>query len=824
MGWPTCGPESIEQGRLHNEAGHDQDGEVSSVATRQLPRSLTPLEGESLPGYVLRSAYRLERSPAQFARLVGLASARQSRIAYAYLRAMPEGVRQEFSFAARLTEDEADALTLRGIAQTYPPLRRLRADSKFIGASAAVNWAVADSSRYCPDCLRGDGSAIKKKLGGGWQLLWNLPVIFACVPHRRLLEHLCPACCQPLDVSVGRIGLVRNPTLTGLHPSQCRNALPHRRVDPLQCAEPTHGVPCGMRLDRAGKDSDGVLASGDLDSLLALQQRILEHLSLQTQKQKESAAPDGCYLSDLIATTHLIKITWPMGAEFLPSSSLEGLVEAYVESSTARIIIQHKSGIRKEERNRGMRSRIAPSDSALCGALLAAADVAMGNRELATLRPRIEPLAREAYRREKSYASNICRSTDISPTLARAMAVRIHGLPTRVGLRPLPVQHHYRVEEIPSFLPQKWFNRHFTEFIQRLPQFDYAIERRLRLGASLRLVELKSGDTWEACGPTIGMQPSLAKLTLKYLGRELEKLCLWPAFEETVEKVAEYLDSTSERIDYVNRRRYMDSWRLPLDDWLSMHEGLPSLKRLREWPGPAIGSALVWAEVTEGERMRSPVVLDLRQRGENTQAFATRLEALSEAVGEPSLRLRRRLHLYAERLAVVCDKNLEPAVSVGEVIRDELAVTAGVIQEERPHASLAATIRHATLNRIVCELADPIGQMAPDRMWRIFQRVVPAAADQARDATARGIDIRAALAAIVFVSTTPCAWRELPSGFGISNHIAFQRFTEWSEARVWTELRQLLGDANQSQGDLDWSRHAIAAVSARAAKRRRGRF
>lgn len=793
------------------------------MAIRQLPRSLTPLEGESLPGFLLRTAYRLERSPARVARLVGLASPRQSRIAYAFLRAMPEGVMRDFSFAVRLTEREVDALTLRRFAQSYPPLRRLRTGVKYIGDSAAVNWAVADSSRYCPDCLRGDGSAVEESFGGGWQLLWHLPVSFACVPHRRLLEHLCPACRQPLDVSGGRIGLVRNSTLAGLHPLQCRNILPHRRGDPLQRAERTQGVPCGMRLDRAGQDSGSALSPGDLDHLLALQQRILEHLSPQTQTQDKSAAPDGCYLSDLIAITHLIKITWPMGAEFLPSSRLESLVEGYVEPFIAQTTVQHQGRLQKEERSRGMRMRVAPSGSALCGVLLAAADSALGDRELATLRPRLNPLAREAYRRENSYAGSVCRSNDISPALARAIALRIYGLPVRVGLRPPSIQHHFRVEEIPSFLPRKWFDRNFAEFIKRMPRFDYATERRLRRGASLRLAELKSGATWEDCGPMIGMQPSLARRTLKHLGRELEELSLWPAFEEPVEQVAEYLDSTSQRIDYANRRRHMASGRLPLDDWLSMNEGLPELKRLREWPGSAIGSALVWAGVTEGERMRSPVVFDLRQRGDDTQAFATRLDRLSDVVGEPSLRLRRRLHFYAERLAAFCDKNLEAAVSASDVIRDELAVAAGVIQEPWAQASLAVTSRRAMLNRSVCELTDPVGKMAPDHLWELFQRVVPAAADQARSATARGIGIRQALAAIVFVSTMPCVWRELPSGFGISSDAAFRRFTEWSEARVWTELRQLLRDVTGSQGDLDWSRHAIDAVSARAEKRKRGR-
>ncbi len=38
-----------------------------------LPRSLAPLPGEALPGYVLRLAHRLGRSPQRLAELTGLA-------------------------------------------------------------------------------------------------------------------------------------------------------------------------------------------------------------------------------------------------------------------------------------------------------------------------------------------------------------------------------------------------------------------------------------------------------------------------------------------------------------------------------------------------------------------------------------------------------------------------------------------------------------------------------------------------------------------------------------------------------------------------------
>lgn len=605
-----------------------------------------------------------------------------------------------------------------------------------------------------------------------------------------------------------RDSLIRNARLSGLHPLQCRNTLPHSRENPLRRAEQARSVPCGMRLDRASRDSGSALAARDLAPLLALQQRILEYLSPQTQDRDRSAAPVGSYFSDLIATTHLIKLTWPLGAEFLPSSRLDGIVQAYVEPLIAQITAP--------SRDRGNRvniraTKIAPVESLLCGVLLAAADAVLGNRELATLRPRVQPLAREAYRRASVYAGRICTSTDISPVLARAITRRIYGLAVRPELRTIASQHHFRVEEIPSFLPRAWFDQHFTELIRRIPHLDTAMERHLRRGATLRLAELKSGATWNHCALAVGMQPSLARRALRHLGSRLDTLGLWPVFEEAVEHIAEFLDANAQRVDYANRRRRLDSWRLPADDWLAMSEGIPGMKRITREANPTIGSALVWAEVTEGERIRSPVVLDLLQRGEDTQVLAVHMAQIGNGVGGSTLRLRRRLHLYAERLAVSCDENLELGVSVREVIRDEAAQT-----------GLDVLSRVERLHRAVCELKDPVTQMAPDHLWKLFQSVVPAAPDRVGKTTCRRLGNREALAAIVFVSTSGCGWQSLPSGFGLSGQTAYKRFTEWSEAQVWTALRQRLSDATE-EGYLDWSRRAIDAVSTRADTGRRRR-
>ncbi len=267
----------------------------------------------------------------------------------------------------------------------------------------------------------------------------------------------------------------------------------------------------------------------------------------------------------------------------------------------------------------------------------------------------------------------------------------MYGLAVRPELRTISSRHQFRVEEIPTFLPRVWFDQHFSELVSHMPDFDTATERHLRRGASLRLAELKSGATWTHCALAVGMQPTLARRALNHLGRRLEALGLWPAFEEAVEQIAEFLDADPHRVDYANRRRILASWRLPLDDWITMSDGIPGLERLREAANPTIGSALVWAKVTEGERIRSPVVLDLRQRGEDTQTLAQRMACISNSVGRPTLRLRRRLHLYAERLADSCDKKLELGVSVREVIRDE------IIQ-----AGLDVVSRIATPNRPVC--------------------------------------------------------------------------------------------------------------------------
>ncbi|MFI2457954.1 IS5 family transposase [Streptomyces sp. NPDC019539] len=110
-----------------------------------------------------------------------------------------------------------------------------------------------------------------------------------------------------------------------------------------------------------------------------------------------------------------------------------------------------------------------------------------------------------------------------------------------------------------------------------------------------------------------------------------------------------------------------------------------------------------------------------------------------------------------------------------------------------------------------------VERLVPDGLWDLFQQVVPAAPVRPQGGGRRYGD-RQVLAAIVFVATTGCTWRQLPPGFGPSGPTAHRRFTEWSRARVWGKLHRLVLDELGACGALDWSRCAIDSVSMRATK------
>lgn len=243
---------------------------------KALARSLSPLPEESLSGFLLRTSYRLERTPSRVALLSGLMDS-QKRLPTQHLLELSTPTLEHFSTIMRLTRDESTGMTLLGLQDHFPTFTDLWSVAQYgRDRPGTSSWAVAYSSRYCPECLRGDGTPVQDMLGGAWRLPWYLPVVFACPTHRRLLECFCPSCHSvPNGRASGRHGsLVRKPGVAGLHPAQCRNPAP---------GQPTgsglRARPCGARLDEANSTPGTSLSRLDLGRLLALQVRLEQRLT-----------------------------------------------------------------------------------------------------------------------------------------------------------------------------------------------------------------------------------------------------------------------------------------------------------------------------------------------------------------------------------------------------------------------------------------------------------------------------------------------------------------------------------------------------------------
>lgn len=353
---------------------------------RRLARSLVPLPEESLPGFLLRLAHRLGLSPGRIAGLCGLTSYERRPPAY-HLIGLPDDI-AAFAATARLSRTEVGKLTLRRYAATYPALAKAQMDSKISVVAQREYWALNASSRYCPECLRGDGSPAQSAHGGPWKLSWHLPVVFACPLHDRLLEVVCPECGNVLGGATRNRGsLVRRPLLDGLHPLQCRNPMPERPPAPGRVA---HREACLARLDMAPQTSGSQLSAEGRARLITLQERMDRWLAPGSIDPAEpSVREQGGPFPDLILAAQLIKLSWPAGAELTPTPATSALIDAHAAPITAALDTP-KPTTSKYLRVPELWS--APTDPAACGALLLAADTLLSTHESASLRERIQPL------------------------------------------------------------------------------------------------------------------------------------------------------------------------------------------------------------------------------------------------------------------------------------------------------------------------------------------------------------------------------------------------------------------------------------------------
>ena len=159
---------------------------------RTLPLRLSPVDGESLLGYIARYAHTFQFQPGDVISALGLDSGAGSVATGArYGVSLSAGQLQHAAFATGIRPDVLEGMLLSRYASCA-----------FDRTSTAAPGAPADAdqgrqvwiwcSRFCPSCLREDG---------GWRLRWQVGWSAVCVTHQVLLRVRCPQCEQ-----VSRVG------------------------------------------------------------------------------------------------------------------------------------------------------------------------------------------------------------------------------------------------------------------------------------------------------------------------------------------------------------------------------------------------------------------------------------------------------------------------------------------------------------------------------------------------------------------------------------------------------------------------------------------
>lgn len=640
---------------------------MNTPASRHaLPRALVPLPGESLPGLLLRLAYRLERKPHQIAAHCGLHN--DARIPAGHLLKLSSSLVSQVSHTLRLSTTETESLTLASLADTYAPLASISINGRHTVVTSGSQWAYSPSSRFCRQCLRGDGSRVQQAFGGAWKLRWHLPPVFACQEHRCLLETNCPACGQQVNGFVQQRGsLIQSPGVPGLHPLQCRSLLPP--VIQPRPGRKAHIRACGARLDEASGPG-GNLPTEEIERLVALQQRLEKRLMGGGPESAGQEAKPRTYLQDLIMATLLVKLSWPLGSTLLPSDSLRTSLDKHAGAVSALTSAERSSKSNAAHHLAGLRN--LPHDAAQCGALLLAAETLLGDLDSASLHTRVQPLSQKAHERAAAFTRNALNSIDISPELARAAARRAPAFPAAPAPRGMPPSGAFELRHVPPFLPEPWFDAHFTGMLESLPRVTRGTVRHLRRGASLRLAEIASGLPWYKCSVALGIPQYSRRPAINSLGRNLGAHSLWPMFETAVAEVANELGRNDSPTDYVRRRRALAEWMLPLEDWTKLTD-LPQLQHLRakEYPDPA--SVFVWSEVTASEYFHNPMIQALRGSREPGSSLSDETGRFYGA-HRPSggwRRLRRRLDMYAAEIAQACDLGRDLRVDVDTLANRE---------------------------------------------------------------------------------------------------------------------------------------------------------
>jgi TniQ len=572
---------------------------------RPLPRSLAPLPDESLPGYLLRLAHRLDLSPAHLAVRTGLAPTRTAHLPAGRMFALDPAMADQFAAATRLSGAEVAALSLASLGGRYPPLNPQPTDRQrpIHGVVAKQTWVFGRSTRYCPDCLAGDGSIIEQRHGGAWNKLWRLPVVFACPIHQQLLSHACPACARPAHFRATpgsqMLPLAGHP---GLHPAACRNPI-------LVAGVPGRVHPCGQRLDDPATRLAATLEAPDGQGLFGLQTKVLALLGPHHPGAASTVDDAGArYFTDLRILACLITASWPAARDLVTRCDHADLIDRHVDDTRRQIEAARTSGRAVAEG--GFYDR-PPPDAATCAALLTAADTITTVLDPTSVRQLLRrcllaaPDPLRLWVKKRLTGSGRC-----SPRLQAAAGletVALHIVRQASGrthqLLPPPRPVRFGIQHVPQHPLPAWCDQYLTDFTEVTP-------RLLRRAVAVRLAQTCAGGPPSHAGTLLGLPASAASHAVSVVRSQLGTADRRAAFDAAIDALVEHLDTATDLVDYGKRRNALAAWTITPDQWRTLTRRLVDRPRAHGGPpadwGEAkriLASVWVWVRVTHGEHI-----------------------------------------------------------------------------------------------------------------------------------------------------------------------------------------------------------------------------
>lgn len=115
-------------------------------------------------------------------------------------------------------------------------------------------------------------------------------------------------------------------------------------------------------------------------------------------------------------------------------------------------------------------------------------------------------------------------------------------------------------------------------------------------------------------------------------------------------------------------------------------------------------------------------------------------------------------------------------------------------------------------------------RLVPASLWAMVEPLIPPAKIRRQGGGRSRVSDRAIFTAIVFVLTSGCAWRHLPSSFGVTVPTVHRRFQEWTDAGLWLRLRRAAVDRQGSvapgagSDENEWIHAVLEAAERRGTK------